>query len=175
MQSGRSSRWPRRIARSSGLDPVCLLPANLYGPGDNFDPTTSHVIPALIQKFTEAQRFGRSPVTLWGDGSATREFLFVEDAADAIVRAVDCRACFGPMNLGTGQEISIRDLAETVAALVGYHGPVVWDTSRPNGQPRRVLDTIRARGRLNWKATTGLEYGLRKTIEWHVAMLRGDT
>jgi nucleoside-diphosphate-sugar epimerase len=152
-----------------GVDSICLLPANLYGPGDNFDPQTSHVIPAMIRKFTEAKKVGTAPVTLWGTGDPTREFLYVEDAADAIVRAVTCGAVEGPINLGTGCETRIRDLAERIAHMVGYEGPIAWDSSKPDGQPRRSLDTSRARSTLGWKAETMIELGLRKTIEWYGA------
>jgi GDP-L-fucose synthase len=152
-----------------GVDSVCLIPANLYGPGDNFDLGTSHVIPAMIRKFTEAKRAGTTPVTLWGTGDPTREFLYVSDAADAIGRCLAAPPIVGPVNLGTGQEIRIRDLAERIAHMVDYEGPIAWDTCKPNGQPRRVLDTSRARVELGWRATTGLDAGLRKTIEWYEA------
>lgn len=151
------------------VDSICLIPANMYGPGDNFDLETSHVIPAMIRKFADAKRAGSLPVTLWGDGSPTREFLYVEDAANAIVRAISAEPVAGPINVGTGHAIRIADLAEMVAAIVGYDGPVVWDTSKPNGQPRRQLDTERAAARLGWRATTALHDGLRKTIDWVAA------
>jgi len=152
-----------------GVDSVCLIPANLYGPGDNFDLATSHVIPAMIRKFTEAKHAGTTPVTLWGTGDPTREFLYAKDAADAIVRCLDAPPIVGPMNIGTGHEISIRELAELIAAIVGYDGPIAWDTSKPDGQPKRTLFTSRAWAELGWRNSTGLFDGLRKTIEWYGA------
>src|SRR5262249_29692121 len=143
-----------------GLDTVFLLPANLYGPRDNFDLESSHVIPALIRKMIE----GTSEVVLWGDGSPTREFLFVADAAEAIVAAVDTDAGPEPINIGTGVEISIRELAETIKELTGFAGEIVWDTNMPNGQPRRRLDTSRAREVLGFEARTPLRDGLARTI-----------
>jgi GDP-L-fucose synthase len=146
-----------------GLDAVYLLPANLYGPRDNFDLETSHVVPALIRKMLE----GTSKVTLWGDGSPTREFLYVEDAADAFVLAADRYSGGEPVNIGTGVEISIRELAETIADLTGFEGEIVWDESMPNGQPRRRLDTSRAAELLGFDAGTPLRKGLDRTIHWY--------
>jgi GDP-L-fucose synthase len=145
-----------------GLDTVYLLPANLYGPRDNFDLDTSHVVPALIRKMLA----GGSEVVLWGDGSPTREFLYVEDAADAFVLASERDPGPEPINVGTGAEISIRQLAELIAELTGYTGTIVWDSSMPNGQPRRRLDTSRAARVLGFEAGTPLREGLGRTIEW---------
>jgi GDP-L-fucose synthase len=145
-----------------GLDTVYLLPANLYGPRDNFDLETSHVVPALIRKMLA----GTHEVVLWGDGSPTREFLYVEDAADAFVLAADRYSGPEPLNVGTGAEISIRELAETIADLTGFEGEIVWDESMPNGQPRRRLDTQRAAALLGFRAQTSLRDGLEKTIAW---------
>jgi GDP-L-fucose synthase len=146
-----------------GLDTVYLLPANLYGPRDNFDLETSHVVPALVRKLTA----GTEQVVLWGDGSPTREFLYVDDAADAFVAAADRYDGPEPLNVGTGAEISIRELAATIAELTGFDGEIVWDESRPNGQPRRSLDTSRAAQLLGWHARTPLRDGLERTIEWY--------
>jgi GDP-L-fucose synthase len=146
-----------------GLDTVYLLPANLYGPRDNFDLETSHVVPALIRKMLA----GTTEVVLWGDGSPTREFLYVEDAADAFVLAADGYSGPEPVNVGTGVEISIRELAETIADLTGFEGEIVWDESMPNGQPRRRLDTGRANELLGFRARTSLRDGLEKTIAWY--------
>ena len=146
-----------------GLDAIFLLPANLYGPRDNFDLETSHVIPALVRKMLE----GRDEVVLWGDGSPTREFLYVEDAADAFVLAAERYDGAEPVNLGTGAEISIRALAETIAELTGFGGEIVWDTSMPNGQPRRSLDASKAAQLFGFRAETELRDGLAKTIAWY--------
>jgi GDP-L-fucose synthase len=146
-----------------GLDTVYLLPANLYGPGDNFDLETSHVVPALVRKMLA----GTPEVVLWGDGSPTREFLYVEDAADAFALAADRYSGAEPLNVGTGVEISIRELAETIADLTGFEGEIVWDESMPNGQPRRRLDTERAAELLGFRARTSLRDGLEKTIAWY--------
>jgi GDP-L-fucose synthase len=148
---------------------IFLLPVNLYGPGDNFDPETSHVIPALIRKCVEAVEAGAPTVSVWGTGSATREFLFVDDAAEAIVLAAERYDDGEPMNIGAGFEISIRDLAELIARLTGFQGRVVWDASKPDGQPRRMLDTSRAAERLGFVAKTSFEEGLRQTIDWYRA------
>ena len=151
-----------------GFNAIYLLPVNLYGPGDNFDLETGHVIPALIRRFIEAQeRPDASSVVLWGDGSPTREFLYVEDAAEAIVLATERYDKPEPMNIGSGQEIAIKELAQLIAKLTGYQGEILWDTSKPNGQPRRCLDTSRAERELGWRATTSLEDGLRRTVEWY--------
>jgi GDP-L-fucose synthase len=146
-----------------GLHTVYLLPANLYGPGDNFDLETSHVVPALIRKMLSAT----DEVVLWGDGSPTREFLYVDDAAEAFVLAADGDPGDEPINVGTGAEISIRELAETIAELTGFRGEVIWDASMPNGQPRRRLDTSRAAKLLGFRAAMPLREGLERTIEWY--------
>jgi GDP-L-fucose synthase len=150
-----------------GFDAIFLLPVNLYGPWDNFDLETSHVIPAMIRKFLEAQAAGRDEVTLWGDGSPTREFIFAADAAEGIARAAESYSGPLPVNIGSGREISIRELAELISRLTGFNGRIVWDTSKPNGQPRRGLDTSRARELFGFTAQTGFEDGLRQTITWY--------
>ena len=150
-----------------GLNAIYLLPVNLYGPGDNFDPETSHVIPALIRKCFEARDRGEQKIVCWGDGSPTREFLYVEDAAEGLVLATDRYDDGEPVNLGSGREISIRDLAMLIARLTGFTGRIEWDTSKPNGQPRRCLDVTRSRERFGFVATTDFETGLSRTIEWH--------
>jgi GDP-L-fucose synthase len=170
-----------------GLNAIYLLPVNLYGPRDNFDLETSHVIPALIRKCLEAQRGpvarplpndsptagGGCPagdaasIVCWGDGSPTREFLYVEDAAEGIVRATERYGDPDPVNLGTGREIAIRDLAQLIARLTGFTGRIEWDTTKPNGQPRRCLDVTRARERFGFVARTDFEEGLRRTIDWY--------
>lgn len=152
--------------RQYGFNGVYLIPVNLYGPGDNFDPRTSHVVPAMIRRFCEAIDAGRDEVTCWGTGSASRELLYVDDAAEAIVKAAAAHNDSAPINLGTGREITIARLAEMIADLCGYRGRVAWDVSRTDGQPRRCLDTSRAERLLGWRATTKLEEGLRRTIEW---------
>jgi GDP-L-fucose synthase len=146
-----------------GLDAIFLLPANLYGPRDNFDLETSHVVPALIRKMVS----GEEKVVLWGDGSPTREFLYVEDAADAFVLAADGYSGPGPINIGTGDEVAIRDLAAEIAELTGFAGEIVWDLAMPNGQPRRRLDTSRAEEVLGFGAKTALREGLERTIAWY--------
>ena len=153
--------------RQYGLKSAYLLPVNLYGPRDNFDLQTSHVIPALIRKCIEAQRAGASHITCWGTGAASREFLYVDDAADGLVRAAEVMDEPEPINLGTGMEITIRDLVTLIARLCGYSGEIRWDASKPDGQPRRCLDTRRAAERLGWRAKVGFEEGLRRTIEWY--------
>lgn len=150
-----------------GFNAIYLLPVNLYGPRDNFDLETSHVIPALIRKCIEAQEQGLPEVVVWGDGSPTREFLYVEDAAEGIVLATEKYNGPEPVNLGSGMEINIRDLAEMIRRLTGFEGRLVWDTSRPNGQPRRALDTSRAEKYFGFKAQTPFEEGLRRTIAWY--------
>jgi GDP-L-fucose synthase len=150
-----------------GMNAVFLLPVNLYGPRDNFDPQSSHVIPALIRKCLEAVHGGAEEIVLWGDGSPTREFLYVEDAAEGIVLAARRYNGAGPVNLGSGMEIAIRDLARQIAALTGFGGRIVWDTGQPNGQPRRSLDVSRAERELGFRARTGLEEGLRATVAWY--------
>jgi GDP-L-fucose synthase len=150
-----------------GMNAIYLLPVNLYGPGDNFDLETSHVIPAMIRKFAEARVAGAPSVTLWGDGSPTREFLYVEDAAQAFRLALERYDGPEPVNLGSGEEISIKDLAAVVAKETGYQGEVLWDLGRPNGQPRRCLDTSRARELLEFRAEVGLEEGVGRTGAWY--------
>lgn len=152
-----------------GFDAIFLLPVNLYGPGDNFNLRTSHVIPALIRKAVEAKESGAISLSLWGDGSPTREFLYVEDAADGIVSAAERYDGGDPVNLGSGYEISIRDLATMITRLTGFAGELVWETDKPNGQPRRALDVSRARQYFGWRAETPFEEGLRRTIAWFQA------
>ncbi len=149
-----------------GLNGVYLLPANLYGPGDNFDLESSHVIPALIRKFVAARDAGASEVEVWGTGTPSREFLYVEDAARAIVLATERYDDPEPVNIGTGREVPIRELVGLIRELTGYRGEIRWDTSRPDGQPRRSLDTSRARERFGFEAAMPLEEGLRRTIAW---------
>jgi GDP-L-fucose synthase len=146
-----------------GLDVVFLLPANLYGPRDNFDLETSHVIPALIRKMLEGER----EVVLWGDGSPTREFLYVDDCAEGLMLAAERYDGGDPVNLGTGVETSIRELAETIADVTGFDGEMVWDTSMPNGQPRRQLDASRAAELFGFRAKTALRDGLEETVAWY--------
>lgn len=162
--------------REYGFNGIYLLPVNLYGPRDNFDPESSHVIPAMIRKFTDARQSGAGEVVLWGDGSPTREFLFVEDAADGILAAAERYDGEDPINLGSGQEISIRDLAALVAREAGFSGGIVWDSSEPNGQPRRRLDTSRAATAFGWLARTPFDEGLRRTVTWYREQrAQGDT
>lgn len=149
------------------LDSIFLLPVNLYGPHDNFDLVTSHVIPALIRKMVEAHERGEPEIVLWGDGSPTREFLYVEDCAEGIWLAAQRYDGGEPVNLGTGEEISIRELAELTAELTGYDGEIVWDTTKPNGQPRRRLDVSRAEQLFGFRASTALRAGLERTIDWY--------
>lgn len=150
-----------------GYNAIYLLPVNLYGPGDNFDHRSSHVIPALIRKFFEAQERGDKKVTLWGDGSPTREFLYVDDAARGICMATEKYNGDQPVNLGSGMEISIKDLAETIGRLTGFEGEFEWDTEKPNGQPRRALDVSRAKELFDFEAKMNFEEGLKNTIEWY--------
>jgi len=150
-----------------GLRGAYLLPVNLYGPGDNFDLESSHVIPALIRKCEEARIAGRDEVVCWGTGSASREFLYVDDCADAIVAATERYDEPEPINIGAHSEITIRELTETIARLTGFEGELAWDTSKPDGQPRRCLDTSRASELLGFTASTSLEDGLRQTIAWY--------
>ena len=150
-----------------GLNAIYLLPVNLYGPGDNFCPNTSHVIPALVRKFVEAVGTGAPAVEVWGTGSATREFLYVDDAAEGVVRATEAYDGRDPVNLGAGREISIRELAEVIARETGFKGEIVWDASKPDGQPRRALDTTRAEELFGFRARTDFLEGLRRTIEWY--------
>ena len=155
-----------------GLNAIYLLPVNLYGPGDNFDPETSHVIPALIRKMIDAKENGAPEVVLWGDGSPTREFLYVEDCAEALWLAARSYSGADPVNLGTGREIAISELAHLVAEHVGYDGQIVWDTSKPNGQPRRRLDVSRAEELFGFRATTPLSEGLARTVAWYHGAVR---
>ncbi len=149
-----------------GFDGIYLLPVNLYGPGDNFDLKSSHVIPALVRKFTTAVDAGTPTVEVWGTGAASREFLYVEDAGRAIVAATKSYDGAEPVNIGAGQEVVIRDLVQTIASLTGFEGEIVWDTSRPDGQPRRMLDTTRARELFGFEAAVSLEDGLAQTVCW---------
>jgi len=149
-----------------GLNGIYLVPVNLYGPRDNFDLESSHVIPALIRKCWEAKQSHAEEILAWGTGTATREFLYVEDAADAIVLAAEKYGKPEPVNLGSGEEISIRELLDQIRTLAGYDGTVRWDATKPDGQPRRCLDTSRALGEFGWKARVPLRDGLKKTIDW---------
>lgn len=149
-----------------GFNSIFLLPVNLYGPRDNFDLETSHVIPALIRKMVEAREAGKEQVVLWGDGSPTREFFYAGDAARGIVLAAERYNSSEPVNLGAGMEISIRELAELISELTGYSGEIVWDTSKPNGQPRRALDTQKAKAYFGFEAEMPFKEGLRRTIAW---------
>ncbi len=150
-----------------GYNSIFLLPVNLYGPGDSFDLESSHVIPALIRKCLEAEQRGDETIVAWGDGSPTREFLYVEDAAEGIVLAAERYDDSEPVNLGSGREISIRELLTTIAHHTGFSGQIVWDTTKPNGQPRRALNTDRAAERFGFRASTDFDEGLRRTIEWY--------
>lgn len=150
-----------------GFNSICLLPVNLYGPGDNFDPTASHVIPALIKKVFDAKESNGKHIIVWGTGKASREFLYVKDAADGIFSAAEKYNKSEPVNLGAGIEITVKDLAELICELSGYDGKIQWDTSKPDGQPRRCLDTSRAMSEFGFKAKTGFKEGLQKTIEWY--------
>ncbi len=150
-----------------GYNSIFLLPVNLYGPGDNFNPASSHVIPALIRKCIESQENGDQIIEAWGDGSPTREFLYVEDAAEGIVLAAEHYDGSEPVNIGSGYEISIKDLTEKIAALTGFSGEIRWDASKPNGQPRRGLDCQKAEKYFGFKAQTGFDEGLKKTIDWY--------
>lgn len=150
-----------------GYNSTFLLPVNLYGPGDNFDPASSHVIPALIKKCLEAQERGLEEITVWGDGSPTREFLYVEDAAEAIVLAAERYDRSEPVNIGSAFEISIKDLVQAVAEATGFAGRIVWDITRPNGQPRRKLDVQRAEQEFGFRAKTTFPEGLRRTVAWY--------
>jgi len=152
-----------------GMNAVFLLPVNLYGPRDNFDLQSSHVIPALIRKCVEAIEAGREEIVLWGDGSPTREFLYVEDAVDGIVLAAEKYDKPDPVNLGSGMEISIHDLAVMIAEMTGFNGKIIWDTNQPNGQPRRCLAVNKAEEEFGFKAATPFQVGLRKTINWYIA------
>ena len=153
-----------------GFNSIFLLPVNLYGPGDNFDLASSHVIPALIRKCVEAKEQGKDEIVAWGDGSPTREFLYVEDAAEGIALATQYYNRSDPVNLGSSFEISIKELTELIARLTGFEGRVRWDTSKPNGQPRLKLDTTRAKEYFGFSAKTNFEDGLPKTIDWYLAI-----
>jgi len=150
-----------------GLNAVFLLPVNLYGPRDNFDPASSHVIPALIKKCVDAREAGEGHIECWGGGTPTREFLYVEDGAEGIVRAAESYDKPDPINLGSGQEISIRDLVLLIARLTGFTGEIRWDPSKPDGQPRRCLDVTKAEREFGFRARTPFEEGLRRTIAWY--------
>jgi GDP-L-fucose synthase len=150
-----------------GMNIIYLLPVNLYGPRDNFNPESSHVIPALIRKFIEACDRDSRDVVVWGSGKASREFLYVEDAAEGIILATERYDKSDPINLGTGREISMKDLARTIAGLAGFQGRIVWDTSKPDGQPRRTLDTRRASKELGFRASVDLQDGLQRTMAWY--------
>jgi len=154
-----------------GFNAVYLLPVNLYGPKDNFDPASSHVIPALIKKCVDAVRYGDKQIEVWGTGKATREFLYVEDAAEGIVLATEHYSQPEPVNLGAGFEISIRDLVTLIVDMTGFKGKVVWDETKPDGQPRRMLDTTRAEKYFGFKAKTSLGEGLKKTVAWYQEQL----
>lgn len=150
-----------------GFNSIFLLPVNLYGPGDNFDPNSSHVIPALIKKCVDARNKGEKTIEVWGTGQATREFFYVEDAARAIVEATEKYNKSEPVNIGAGFEISIKDLAELIVELTGYPGKIVWNPNQPDGQPRRMLDTTRATEEFEFRAKTDFRSGLTKTIAWY--------
>jgi len=152
-----------------GFNVIHLIPVNLYGPGDNFDPASSHVIPALIKKCVDAVESGAAHIDVWGTGSASREFLYVDDAAEGIVLAAERYDGAEPVNLGTGREITIRELVGLIVRLTGFHGDIRWDPTKPDGQPRRALDTSRARERFGFEAGTSFEDGLRATIDWYEA------
>jgi len=150
-----------------GFNSIFLLPVNLYGPGDNFDPRSSHVIPALIKKCVDARIRGEKEIVVWGSGQATREFFYVEDAAEAIVLATERYNKSEPVNIGAGFEISIRDLVELIVELTGFTGRIAWDATQPDGQPRRMLDTTKAFTEIGFRAATDFREGLRKTISWY--------
>lgn len=151
-----------------GFNSIFLLPVNLYGPGDNFDPKFSHVVPALIRKFYEAKINDSDEVIVWGTGKATREFIYAEDCAEGIVKAAQSYDKSEPVNIGTGIETPIKDLAEKIKDLIGYKGRIVWDSSKPDGQPRRCLDVSRALKEFGFKAKTNFDVGLRSTVEWYI-------
>jgi len=151
-----------------GFNSIFLLPVNLYGPGDNFDPKSSHVIPALIKKVADAKKTGKNYIEVWGTGKATREFLYVEDAARGIVLATEKYNKPDPVNLGSGMEISIKELANLICKLMNFKGKIKWNTSKPDGQPRRMLDTSRAKKEFGFQATTNFKKGLKNTINWYL-------
>lgn len=173
-RSASTSRSPA-YRQQYGFNAIHLVPVNLYGPGDNFSPDSCHVIPAIIGKCVEARDAGGASITLWVDGSPTREFLYVEDAADGIVQAMEAYDGADPVNLGSGAEISIRNLVSLICALMGYRGRVVWDTSVPNGQPRRCLDVSRASQLFGFTAKTDFREGLRRTVAWYENQRRLET
>jgi GDP-L-fucose synthase len=150
-----------------GMNAIYLLPVNLYGPGDNFNPESSHVIPAIIRKFIEATQRDEKQVTIWGTGEASREFLYVDDAAEAIIAATEKYDKPAPVNLGSGKEITIKQLVDLVAKITGFKGEVVWDASKPDGQPRRCLDTTRAKAEFGFEAKMDFDEGLKRTVEWY--------
>jgi len=157
----------RAYRQQYGFNAIYLLPVNLYGPGDNFDPKTSHAIPALIKKCLDAVKEGKEEIVVWGTGKPTREYLYVEDAAEGILLATEKYNKPDAVNLGSGFEISIKDLVELIASLTGFKGRISWDTSKPDGQPRRLFDSSRAEREFGFKAKTGFKEGLKKTIEWY--------
>jgi GDP-L-fucose synthase len=157
-----------------GYNSIFLMPVNLYGPRDNFNPESSHVIPALIRKCLEAKAAGAPSIEVWGDGSPTREFLYVEDAAEGILLATEKYNGSDPVNLGSGMEISILDLVTLIARLCNYTGEIVWNKDKPNGQPRRRLDVSRAEREFGFKAQVGFEEGLRRTIEWYETTMKAN-
>ena len=152
-----------------GQSAIYLMPTNLYGPGDKFHPAVSHVIPALIKKCVEAKEAGADHIDVWGTGSASREFLFVDDAAEGIVLAAEHYDDGEPVNLGTDEEMPIKELVELIAELVGFEGAIHWDSSKPDGQPRRRVDPARAKERFGFEASVGFHDGLRRTIDWYLA------
>jgi GDP-L-fucose synthase len=158
-----------------GYNSIFLMPVNLYGPRDNFNPESSHVIPALIRKCLEAKDAGRDTIEVWGDGSPTRGFLYVEDAAEGILLASEKYNKSDPVNLGSSIEISIKDLITLIAKLTGFEGKITWDTSKPNGQPRRGLDVSRAEKEFGFKAQVGFEEGLRRTIDWYIEKTKKES
>jgi GDP-L-fucose synthase len=158
-----------------GLNAIFLLPVNLYGPRDNFDPEQSHVIPALIKKMVDAKLAAKNEVVVWGTGKVSREFLYVEDAAEGIILATEKYDKPDPVNLGTGKEVSIKELVDLTAKLAGYKGKIIWDTTKPDGQPRRCLETEKAKKEFGFEARTSLEEGLKKTIDWYENTLRKET
>jgi GDP-L-fucose synthase len=165
--------------RQHGFNSIFLLPVNLYGPGDNFDPKSSHVIPALIKKMVDAQKIENrkseienGKVVVWGTGKATREFFYVEDAAEAIILAMERYDKGDPVNIGAGFEISIKELVELIEELTGFKGHIIWDKTKPDGQPRRMLDTAKAYKEFGFKAKTDFKEGLKKTIEWYKKSMR---
>ena len=155
-----------------GYNAIYLMPVNLYGPGDNFDPASSHVIPAMIRNFVEAKQNNEKHVVVWGDGSPTREFLYVDDCAQGIVMAAEKYNLSEPVNLGSGFEISIKDLSELIGRLTGFEGEIIWDKTKPNGQPRRKLDTSRAKKYFGFEAQTNFEMGLKEVIDWYLSLAK---